>query len=87
MPSTPRPLPAVGTSFGRWTVIGENPQYRLHGTKQQRFVKVKCNCGTCSWVALSRLIGGYSRSCGCLRKDKHNSFMKWKVPLPKSFEA
>ena len=87
MPPAPKPPPDVGTQFGRWTVIG-GLKYQSYGDgKRHRFVKVQCACGTINWVAITRLTNGYSQSCGCLRKEKHTSFMKWRAPLPTSFEA
>lgn len=87
MPRPVKPLPEIGTQFGRWTVISEEVQIRKHGTKGHKFMRVQCRCGSKNWVALSRLRGGYSNSCGCITREKHMSFMRRRAPLPKTFEA
>ena len=87
MPPTPKPPPTVGTVFGRWTVMSDEIQFRYHGKKSHRFLRVQCRCGNRNWVAISRLTGGYSLSCGCIRKEKHTAILKRGAPLPTSFEA
>lgn len=87
MPRPPNPPPAVGTRFGRWTVISEEVRRRPHGNKTYPFAHVQCDCGKFNWVCISRLRGGHSRSCGCAVKEKHTRFLKWRAPLPKTFEA
>ena len=87
MPRPIKPLPEIGTQFGRWTIISDQVQTRKHGDKSHRFLRVQCRCGNRNWVALSRLTGGYSLSCGCIRKEKHTAILKRGAPLPTSFEA
>lgn len=86
MPPAPKPPPEPGTQFGRWTVIG-GLQHRTYGAgKKHPFTQVRCACGKTSWVAVSRLVNGYTKSCGCAVKERHTAFMKWRAQLPKSFE-
>ncbi len=85
MPPTPKPPPEIGTQFGRWTILG-GFQHRVYGTKKHLFANVRCDCGNTNWVAVTRLKNGYSKSCGCLKKERHVAFMMWRAPLPKSFE-
>ena len=56
-------LPAAGTRFGRWTVVGDGP------AETARFVRVlcRCDCGTEKSVIVDSLKTGRSRSCGCGR--------------------
>ena len=53
-----------GQRFGRWTVQG------LH--EKVGYIKTYlcvCDCGNSKIVARAQLMGGHSRSCGCLRKE------------------
>lgn len=84
MPVPPKPPPEPGTQFGRWTVLGDI-QIRTYGKKPHRFTRVRCECGTKSWVAISRLTNGYSKSCGCMAKEKHTRLLKSFRALPKTF--
>lgn len=57
---TPRTIP-VGTRYGRLTVtIQRNPG--------EKFVHVRCNCGTEKTVRLGDL-GRDTQSCGCLQRE------------------
>lgn len=58
----------VGEKFGRWTVI-EDLGMRMVGGDLRTFVKIRCDCGTISESIFSTIKGGYSKSCGCLRRD------------------
>lgn len=55
-----------GDRFGRLTVTG--PESRL-GVRNHRAVLCRCDCGTEVVVALDKLRSGYTRSCGCLRRE------------------
>jgi len=68
-------------------VIGGLQQRTYGASKKHSFTQVQCECGNTGWVAVSRLVNGYTKSCGCIRREKHMRFMKWRAPLPKSFEA
>lgn len=55
-----------GDKFGRWTAIEKS-----HKVGNNIGIKCICSCPkqTLRVVAVSRLIGGYSKSCGCVRYD------------------
>jgi hypothetical protein len=49
-----------GNRFGRWLVLDAT---------ERSAVTVRCDCGTESRVPASNLVGGLSRSCGCLKAE------------------
>lgn len=53
----------VGSTFGRWTVTGDTSR----GWRKK--TPVRCVCGNEAAVDYYGLLGGHSRSCGCLRID------------------
>ena len=55
----------TGQKFGRWTVI------EFVGIHKSRYSlwKCKCDCGNVSILLSSKLTGGKSKSCGCLRNE------------------
>ena len=55
----------IGQKFGRLTAI-EDSGKRLH---TQVVWKCKCDCGNISFVLMSNLLKGNSKSCGCLNKE------------------
>jgi len=57
----PHVVNRVGSVFGRLTVIGpwKGGQWRC-----------KCSCGGEKWVLTASLLGGLTRSCGCLHKER-----------------
>ena len=55
-----------GARFGRWTVIGEHPE---RDDQRRRRWQCRCDCGTTRMVLNFNLIGGQSRSCGCLQAE------------------
>lgn len=55
----------IGSRFTRWTVIGNTTKT----TKSRNVAPCRCDCGVEKTVRISRLIGGESKSCGCLRND------------------
>jgi hypothetical protein len=73
-----RRMPKVGTRrlfvkpgqrFGRLVVVDpEGPAHRRSG-RTDRYASLRCDCGSECSVALSALIRGYTRSCGCLQAD------------------
>lgn len=54
----------TGKTFGRWTVLGEAPNWS--GNPR---VYCVCSCGTQKSVAVGTLKNGRSKSCGCLRAE------------------
>jgi hypothetical protein len=59
------PLPNEGDQFGRLTVQWPAG---LQGHGNTYFL-CSCNCGNYRIVAIQSLRNGYSKSCGCLRKE------------------
>lgn len=53
-----------GMRFGRWVV--QKLEDRVGYIKTYRCL---CDCGNTKVVARAQLIGGHSKSCGCLRRD------------------
>lgn len=56
---------SAGEQFGELTVLAEGPPT---GTKQRRTAICKCSCGNETTVALEKLRGGRTKSCGCLKR-------------------
>lgn len=54
----------TGRKYGRWTVIGRGPDI---GKNKAWFCH--CECGNERLIQYSALSCGYSKSCGCLRKE------------------
>lgn len=52
---------AVGQRFGRWVVTGEAEKIGV-----RKLIPVRCDCGTTKSVDRSNLVGGLTKSCGCL---------------------
>lgn len=55
----------TGKKFGRLTVVEVLPE-RKHNKK---VYKCACECGNYANVVASKLIAGYTKSCGCLKHD------------------
>ena len=60
----PPRIDLTGRKFGRLTVLG-------HPSKRGRmwYWRVRCRCGTEKDVDRSALVGGKTRSCGCLHRE------------------
>lgn len=57
----------TGQRFGSWTVIAQTPTILInHKIVRQAVGECICDCGTRREVFISNLVGGRSRSCGCL---------------------
>lgn len=65
-----------GQVFGRLTVIQELPGHT------KRRVAVRCSCGTEKDVALSSLVSGAVRSCGCLNRETAAERARSRTLLP-----
>jgi hypothetical protein len=69
--SDPVQFVGEGDRFGRLTVVvAETRRIVPSRPKGVRSSVVRCDCGKELTVALDRLIGGWTKSCGCLRRDK-----------------
>lgn len=55
----------IGDQFGRWTVYDVSRE----GPKKNLKYHVRCECGTTRRIAPRELNGGYTKSCGCLRRE------------------
>lgn len=55
----------VGQRFGRWVVIGPAPKGKYGHAQWQ----CRCDCGNVRAVIQSKLITGWSKSCGCIRPN------------------
>ncbi len=55
----------IGKKYGRLTVIAYDGKDGTHV-----MVKCKCDCGNYIRTRRSRVISGYTKSCGCYRRDK-----------------
>lgn len=56
-----------GQQFERWTVL---PQYRFKNGQKQWLCVCSCEEKTARYVYETNLLQGYSKSCGCLSKEK-----------------
>lgn len=56
---------------GRWTLLEQVTPTEPTGSKKWR---CKCDCGTIKLVLENSLKQRMSRSCGCLRREVHESF-------------
>jgi hypothetical protein len=71
-----RIVPAIGSVFGRLTVIAqaEPLTYRRGGTfgptYEKHRVVVRCECGTQLIVRVDSMRNGNTRSCGCLHNEQ-----------------
>ena len=61
-PTTPDP--AIGATFGRWTVL-----YAFETNGRERYTTARCSCGTEKIVSKGSLLSGRSNSCGCLATE------------------
>lgn len=64
-------IPAIGTVFGRLTVIGRADDYRPPNCRGKMAVLIcSCACGNCKTVHLSALKRGLTTSCGCVQAER-----------------
>ena len=56
----------TGLRFGRLTVTELSERTGKNG---ERYWKCECDCGSTKDVSASALLSGYSKSCGCLKKE------------------
>jgi hypothetical protein len=55
-----------GQRFGKLYVLN----YEKTNNRRQAIFKCKCDCGNIAFVVGSRLKNNYTKSCGCLQKEK-----------------
>jgi hypothetical protein len=59
----------LGQKFGKLTVIEEaEPRIYDNGHRKNMW-KCRCECGNVTIVPVDRLMGGHTKSCGCLRNE------------------
>jgi len=66
----PREHIAVGTKFGRWSVLGDGEPRPTRRGDPLRTLRCVCECGTEKTVLLLTLRSGSSKSCGCLGLER-----------------
>jgi hypothetical protein len=62
-----------GKRFGRWRVLALHPKRMRYGKARRAVTALwmcRCDCGTERLVLGSNLRAGYSKSCGCLGREK-----------------
>lgn len=59
----------TGAHFGKWEVIGQQPDIIYPSGQHQKQWLCECECGTRRVVRSSNLKSGKSRSCGCVRES------------------
>lgn len=67
--SVPKPV-VPGNKYNLLTIIEEVEPYLQPNGRLRRKVKVGCDCGSTVEVMLENLYAGYSKSCGCVGKEK-----------------
>lgn len=63
----------VGKKFGRLTVLEFDQERTDKVNNGNKFYKCECDCGTIKSIQRSALIGGRTKSCGCMQKDLQRS--------------
>lgn len=58
----------IGDKYGRLSIIKEI-EPKIWGNQSHRQVLCKCECGNVVKVELTKLVTGYTKSCGCLMKE------------------
>lgn len=64
----PKLIDLTGQRFGRLTVIEKTVPYKSNGTHATRWL-CQCDCGRKTAVTGGNLKRGYTKSCGCLRRE------------------
>ena len=62
--------PMIGQKFGRLTVIQRAADKVYRNGSHEKHYLCECTCGNLKIVRGDRLRLGYTRSCGCLQRDK-----------------
>jgi len=58
----------TGQRFGRWQVLALHPERKRQGRYYAIWL-CRCDCGSEGIVVASKLRSGWSKSCGCLRRE------------------
>ena len=66
----------TGLQFGRWTVISKADDRLSECGRHYPMWNCECECGKRAVVYGKNLIKGYSKSCGCLRRDAGKENLK-----------
>lgn len=71
-----------GDRFNKWTVIEELDPKIVYGKRKaiKRMILCVCDCGNIQKIQLSGLVGGHTKSCGCMLKE---AGMKRRKEYPK----
>ena len=70
---TARLIDLGGQRFGRWRVVGPHPERMRYGRRRHAVAvlwQCVCDCGEQRLVFGSNLRAGYSKSCGCLKREQ-----------------
>lgn len=67
--SQPKPV-VPGSKYGLLSIIEEVVPHEQPNGRLRRVVKTQCDCGNTVNVMLENLYAGYSKSCGCVLKEK-----------------
>lgn len=59
----------TGRTFGLWTVQSEAPSRTLPSGGTRSYWNCICTCGEVREVWAGHLVGGRTRSCGCLKRE------------------
>ena len=60
----------IGQKFGRLTVVAESPS-RVTGVGYRTTMwECRCDCGNTVVVRAKCLLGGVTKSCGCLQREQ-----------------
>lgn len=66
---SPSSVDVTGKRFGRLVAVQRNVFKRKCGQWSSRY-QCQCDCGATTYVDLSNLTSGATRSCGCLRREE-----------------
>lgn len=65
----------LNQKFGKWEVI----QYSHFNTSKYRHLwKCRCDCGIEKIIREDTLLGGLSKSCGCVNRHRSKNNRRWK---------
>ena len=59
----------VGNKYGRLTVLERLPFRRTSSGRTVSMIKCVCDCGNIKVAKRESVVGGNTRSCGCLRRE------------------
>lgn len=59
----------AGYCFNRLTFVSRLSVAIVSGKEKRRFGKWRCACGNFARIPIGRVVGGYIKSCGCLKRE------------------